>query len=98
SPSTPNEPINAGFETSRYVLTGNIEGDFNASVTMVSNVCAPETNYLLLRPSSVETDDPPHPRVGVDPAVPDSGSAVLAPESPGWQAIYDWIAAGDCEI
>ncbi len=96
SPSTPNEPVNAGFQTSRYVLTGNVEGDFNASVSMVSDVCTPESNYLLLRPSSVETDEPPHPRIGVDPADPDSGTPVLAPDSAGWQAIYEWIAAGDC--
>jgi hypothetical protein len=98
SPSTPNEPVNAGFRTSRYVLTGNVEGDFNASVSMVSDVCDPASNYLLLRPSSVETDDPPHPRIGVDPAVPGSGTPVLAPDSAGWQAIHDWIAAGNCEI
>lgn len=97
-PSTPNEPVNAGFETSRYVLTGNIEGDFNASVTMVSDVCEPESNYLLLRPSSVETDDPPHPRIGVDPAVPGSGTPVLEAGSADWQAIRDWIAAGNCEV
>jgi hypothetical protein len=98
SPSTPNEPVNAGFQTSRYVLTGNVEGDFNASVSRVSDVCDPASNYLLLRPSSVETDDPPHPRIGVDPAVPGSGTPVLAPDSAGWQAIHDWIAAGNCEI
>jgi mono/diheme cytochrome c family protein len=96
SPSTPNDPVNAGFQTSRYVLTGNVEGDFNASVSMVSDVCDPPSNYLLLRPSSIETDDPPHPRIGVDPAVPDSGTPVLAPDSAGWQAIHDWIAAGNC--
>ncbi|NGP53108.1 hypothetical protein [Thioalkalivibrio sp. XN8] len=97
SPSTPNEPVNAGFETSRYVLTGNVEGDFNASVSMVSDVCEPESNYLLLRPSSTEVDDPPHPRIGIDPAVPGSGTPVLEAGSADWQAIHDWIAAGSCE-
>jgi hypothetical protein len=98
TPSTPNEPVNPGFRTSRYVLTGNVEGDFNVSVSMVADVCDPESSYLLLRPSSTELDDPPHPRIGVDPEDPDSGTPVLLPGSAGWQAIYDWIAAGDCEV
>lgn len=98
TPSTPNEPVNPGFRTSRYVLTGNAEGDFNVSVSMVADVCDPESSYLLLRPSSTELDDPPHPRIGVDPEDPDSGTPVLLPGSAGWQAIYDWIAAGDCEV
>ena len=98
TPSTPSEPVNPEFRTSRYVLTGNVEGDFNVSVSMVADVCDPESSYLLLRPSSTELDDPPHPRLGVDPETPGSGAPVLAPGDAGWQAIYDWIAAGDCEV
>ena len=97
-PSTPNEPVNPGFRSSRYVLTGNTEGDFNVSVSMVANVCEPETNYLLLRPVSTELDNPAHPRIGVDPADPESGTPVLEIGEADWQAIYDWIAAGDCGV
>jgi hypothetical protein len=97
SASLPSEPVNTSFRTSRYVLTGNLEGDFNASVSMVSDVCVPEANYLLLRPSSGETDVPAHPRIGVNPDDPESGRPVLLPEDEGWQAIRAWIAAGHCE-
>lgn len=97
SPSLPSEPENPGFRSTRYVLTGNREGDFNVSVSMVANVCEPEANYLLLRPSSTELDLPPHPRIGVDPDDPESGRPVLLPEDEGWQAIRAWIAAGHCE-
>ena len=96
SPSLPGAPLNPGFRPSRYVLTGNREGDFNISVSMVADVCTPESNYLLLRPSSVETDFPPHPRISVDPEDPESGRPVLLPEDPGWLAIRAWIAAGHC--
>jgi hypothetical protein len=96
SPSTPNDPVNTGFRSTRYVLTGNVEGDFNISVSMVANVCEPESNYLLLRPSSTELDNPPHPRIGVDPADPDSGFPVLEHGGAEWLAIRDWIAAGNC--
>ncbi len=94
--SLPDEPLNVGFSSSRYVLTGNIEGDFNVSVTMVADVCDPAGNALLRRPTSTEADDPPHPRIGVDPADPASGTPVLSPDQPEWQAIFDWIAAGEC--
>jgi hypothetical protein len=98
SPATPDEPVNQGFRSSRYVLTGNLEGDFNVSVSMVADVCQPEASYLLLRPGSTELDDPPHPRIGVDPADPASGGPVLQPGEPAWQAIRDWIAAGQCGL
>jgi len=96
--STPGEPVNPAFRSSRYVLTGNVEGDFNVSVSMVADVCAPDSNELLLRPVSSETDRPPHPRVGADPEMPGSGTPVLTSGEPDWQAIRDWIAAGDCEV
>ena len=101
-PGTPDQPGNPGFEPTRFVLTGSLEGDFNISVSMVGDVCAPETSYLLSRPVSTELDTPPHPRID-DPAVPDAPGDPLADDVPvlevgsaPWQAIYDWIASGDC--
>jgi hypothetical protein len=44
------------FLRNRFVLTGSAEGDFNVTLSMISNTCQPASNYLLSRPSTV-----PHP-------------------------------------
>ena len=98
----PSEPANPEFRSSRFVLTGSLEGDFNVSLTMVNDVCTPETAYLLTRPTGTELTMPAHPRID-DPAVvddPDDPTAddvpVMDPASDEYLAIYNWIAAGDC--
>ncbi len=71
----------------RYVLTGDAEGDYNVTLTMVSNACSASTvasNALLQRPSTV-----PHPAGAVGQA-----TAVLPTGSAGYNAIATWISTG----
>ena len=71
----------------RYVLTGDAEGDYNVSLTMVSNACNASTvalNALLQRPSTV-----PHPAGAVGQT-----TAVLPAGSAGYNAIASWISTG----
>ncbi|MEJ2514328.1 MAG: hypothetical protein P8080_04635 [Gammaproteobacteria bacterium] len=91
-----------GTAGNAFVLTGNLEGDFNMAVSMIADVCEPESSYLLSRPTGSEFTDPPHPRVD-DPDIEDDPSNPLADDLPAltpgsseWQAIRDWIAAGQC--
>ncbi len=73
---------NRPYLTNRYVLTGSAEGDFNASVGMVTDVCGGAANPLLREPARA-----PHP-TGT------SGAAPLPAGSAGHAAILAWIAAG----
>jgi len=71
----------------RYILTGDAEGDYNVTLTMVSNACnaaTVATNALLQRPSTV-----PHPAGSTGQATP-----VLATGSAGYNAIATWISTG----
>ncbi len=72
------------FRKNRFVLTGSADGDFNVTLSMISNVCAPPSNYLLSRPSTV-----PHPA-----AASASAPAVLPAGSTNYNAIAAWIAGG----
>jgi hypothetical protein len=99
----PGEPVNPGFSANRFVLTGSDEGDFNVSVSMVNDVCDPASSYLLLYPTSNELDTPAHPGID-DPGVTDDpldptadDRPMLLPGESGYQAIFDWIAAGNCQ-
>lgn len=86
------EPIgNAGsaetavsFSRNRYVLTGNLKGDYNVTLTMISDACTPAANALLARPSTV-----PHP----DGALGQT-AAPLPVGSANYTAIANWILAG----
>lgn len=79
-----NGAAGSNFRQNRFVLTGSAEGDFNVTLTMISNVCAPATNYLLSRPSTV-----PHPA-----AASASAPAVLPVGSANYTTIANWIAGG----
>jgi cytochrome c553 len=71
----------------RYVLTGDAEGDYNVTLTMVSNACNASTvasNALLQRPSTV-----PHPAGAAGQT-----TAVLPAGSAGYNAIASWISTG----
>jgi len=71
----------------RYILTGDAEGDYNVTLTMVSNTCNAATvasNALLQRPSTV-----PHPAGAIGQT-----SAVLPAGSAGYNAIATWISTG----
>ena len=81
-----NDP-NAEFSVSpnRFVLTGNIDGDFNITQSMVNNVCDAANSDLALLPVSDSADTPPHGRDGAAPILQVGGT--------GHQIILDWINA-----
>ncbi len=79
-----NTPAGTNFFQNRFVLTGDARGDFNVTLTMISNACQPASNYLLSRPSTV-----PHPAGAVGQA-----TAVLPAGSANYTTIANWIASG----
>jgi hypothetical protein len=68
----------------RYILTGDPEGDYNVTLTMISDTCNAPSNSLLVRPSTV-----PHPAGAIGQSTP-----VLAAASAGYNAIAAWISSG----
>lgn len=72
------------FRDNRFVLTGDAEGDFGVTLTMISNTCSPSSNYLLQRPSTI-----PHPAGAVGQT-----TAVLPVGSAGYTTLANWIAGG----
>jgi len=76
-------PAGTNFRQNRFVLTGAAEGDFNVTLTMISNACSPANNYLLTRPSTV-----PHP----DGAT--TAAAVLPVGGANYNKILAWIVGG----
>ncbi len=77
-------PAGTSFVENKFVLTGNPEGDFNNTLTMISDTCNPAGNYLLSRPSTI-----PHPAGAQNQTV-----AVLPPGGANYTAIANWIATG----
>ncbi|HEY4958453.1 MAG TPA: hypothetical protein VII31_11610 [Caldimonas sp.] len=82
-------PIGTSFRNNRFVLTGDVKGDYGVTLTMISNACNAASNYLLTKPSTV-----PHP-----PGARNSdGSPVTVPVLPVGSASYNtiasWIATG----
>ncbi|HVO07230.1 MAG TPA: hypothetical protein VMT83_10630 [Burkholderiaceae bacterium] len=72
------------FQGNRFVLTGSPEGDFNVTLSMISDTCNPASNYLLSRPSTA-----PHPSGAAS-----SAAVPLPANSENYTAISNWIAAG----
>ena len=72
------------FRKNRFILTGDAEGDYNVSLSMVSDTCNPGLNYLLQRPSTV-----PHPA-----AATGQTTALLPVGSANYTAIANWILSG----
>ena len=72
------------FLRNRYVLTGDGDGDYNVTLTMISNACNAASNALLARPSTV-----PHPAGAIGQT-----AAVLPAASAGYNAIATWISSG----
>jgi hypothetical protein len=72
------------FARSRFVLTGNPEGDYNVSLTLVTDTCNAASNPLLRRPSTA-----PHPAGATGQT-----TALLPPSSAGYTAISAWISSG----
>lgn len=85
---TASGPVNPGFQPNRFVLTGNVEGDFNVTASMVNNVVSPALSDLLRYPSSNGVSPAPaHPQL-LSPAGP-----VLPAASADYNLIRDWIDA-----
>jgi hypothetical protein len=81
---------NAGFRARRYVLTGQPEGDYNVTLSMIGDVTDPANTELLRRPTS-DGINPPH---GVTAA----GGPILTTGEADYGAICRWInsTAGVC--
>jgi hypothetical protein len=85
----------AGFTARRYVLTGDPEGDYNVTLSMIGNTASPGTTELLSRPRSTGTN-PTHPQI-----VP-VGGTVGGPVFPtaadtDYLALCHWInSSGPC--
>ncbi|MCE2914174.1 MAG: hypothetical protein ACOVOT_05725 [Rubrivivax sp.] len=74
----------AGFQRNRFVLTGSPEGDYGATLSMVSDTCRPERNPLLARPSTI-----PHPNGALTQT-----EALLPATGDAYRRISQWIARG----
>ena len=72
------------FRDNRFVLTGSPDGDFNVTMTMISDTCHPPVNELLKRPSTI-----PHPD-----AAAGQTTAVLPAGGMDYHTIASWIATG----
>jgi hypothetical protein len=73
-----------GFQRNRFILTGNGEGDFNVTLSMISNTCNVASNTLMQRPSTA-----PHPNGATGQTTPP-----LPVGSADYTAIAAWISAG----
>jgi len=72
------------FTDNRYVLTGDPDGDWGVTMTMINDVCHPPTSYLLARPSTI-----PHPD-----AATTQTTAVLPANGANYATIASWIQTG----
>lgn len=77
-------PAGTSFSSNRLVLTGDSDGDYGITLSMITNTCSPDSNLLLQRPSTV-----PHPSGAAGQT-----SAVLPMGSANYNAIRAWIASG----
>jgi Hydrazine synthase alpha subunit middle domain len=77
-------PAGTSFRNNRFVLTGDAEGDYNVTLTMVSDACNAPKNYLLSKPSTV-----PHPLGAAG-----NTSARMPVGSANYNEIASWIATG----
>jgi len=78
-------PIGTNFRNNRFVLTGDAEGDYGVTLSMISNACNAASNYLLSKPSTV-----PHPTTRATPQT----TAVLPIGSANYNTIASWISTG----
>jgi hypothetical protein len=73
----------SSFARSRFVLTGSPMGDYNVTLSMISNTCTLNSNALIVRPSTA-----PHPSGAA------AGTTPLPAGSAGYTAIANWITSG----
>ena len=87
-PGTGGNVPNGGFVGKRYVLTGQAEGDYNVTLSMISDVASPGTSELLRRPASS----------GLNPThgVAVGGGPVMPVGDPDYQCIFNWIQGSTC--
>jgi hypothetical protein len=71
------------YLSNRFVLTGSLEGDYNAALSMVGDVCNAASNPLVRKPSTA-----PHPMGAA------AGSVPLPAGSANYTAVLNWIASG----
>lgn len=83
----PGTGTNPNFVGRRFVLTGQAEGDFNVTLSMIGDVSSPATTELLRRPVSTGTN-PTHGLVG--------GNPVLQTSDSDYQCISNWIQGLTC--
>ena len=82
-------PVGTSFRNNRFVLTGDAEGDYNVTLTMISNACNAASNYLLKKPSTS-----PHPLGAVAGPASAPAPAVIPVGSAKYNTIAAWIATG----
>ena len=84
------KPTGTSFRNNRFVLTGDPDGDYNVTLSLISDTCQPASNALLKRPSTA-----PHPQGAVvgNPPVPNP-VPVLPAGSADYLKISNWIAKG----
>lgn len=78
---------NPRFVGRRFVLTGQPEGDFNVTLSMIGSVASPPNTPLLRRASSTGTN-PTHALI--------NGNPVLPAGSDDYNTICTWIGSGTC--
>jgi len=78
-------PIGTNFRNNRFVLTGDVKGDYGVTLSMISDACNANKNYLLSKPSTV-----PHPSTRATPQT----TAVLPIGSTNYNTIASWISTG----
>ncbi len=90
TPGAAGVPVGTSFRNNRFVLTGDVKGDYGVTLSMISNACNAASNYLLSKPSTV-----PHPpgRMTGNPPVPVT-IPVLPVGSADYNTIATWIATG----
>ncbi|MBX3606178.1 MAG: PD40 domain-containing protein [Piscinibacter sp.] len=74
----------SSFQRNRFVLTGSEKGDFNVTLSMISDTCNAPSNALLMRPSTA-----PHPAGATGQTTPP-----LPAGSANYNTIQSWIASG----
>lgn len=77
---------NVQFARNRFVLTGNQEGDFNITTTLVSDVSSPAGNELLTKPTS--TDASVHQQISDGAG---GTKAVMSTSEADYITIRNWI-------
>ena len=88
--STSAKPPGTSFRNNRFVLTGDPEGDYNVTLSMISDTCKASANALLKKPSTA-----PHPLGAVvgNPPAP-ATTPVLPIGSASYLKISNWISGG----